>query len=1182
MQKRYTLKIINRITIALLLTSAVVSANPFSWKTFTSGKYIWMCSSSEIYQFSTDSRSVFPVDLDKARSVGTIEDVIQYENMLIFSTQAGLYQYDMATQSVERITFPDEKNKTGKVSSDMDYLWLVTSDSLYRFDKLGREWFAFAIPEKDSVLAISCDGELISVIGNNKSYVFTVSTEKWNIYPFNDRFSTGAYVFNGMQSHVIVDGNRLAVYKKDNYSWESIKTSEIIKDISIQDTVLYYSTARQLFKMSNGFAKPINIPQLDTIHGLAFSSDTAIIIGKNRVFKFNTKTESISFVEYTIPFKADALDRVCALNSFIVLLSKENVFVYDGEQKKWNSDTKSANLKQARFSWGEAGPIIEYKPGVYTNVKGSVESITTFKSTGFEKDSTFKTKLIKHYISDDTSQYWTEKVNDMASIEKIDSTMIVTWTKPNLIANVSVHTTDDDGRYGDLFFNNSNLLVPPQKGFIYKGISSDRLNLLSAGTRKSELLQSITIPKVQFEGGEFIIESKKKVAGRDRKMLRIGAGAGYITSKTEWRVLPVRSDGRYRIVNSTNRDTLLNRVDTLVKEKVIDTTQIIPGSLKVFVDGTPLDSARYSYYSETGTLQIDPTTPIDIVSFITVSYEIQTIPESGVDDIIFKPDYDFGKLYYGTIIYSPKEWISSKISYTGVDNDTLNSILNVATPIEYRSSSTKFLLKCTPEISWAINNNSKAAGLDFQSRIGDKLGIQFNGKVIDTSFTSVDSITYGFGKLKNEYTGIASFDIAPEIPISYTQQQIDALMGSESKYSFGAGLHFPKKPFFDVTLSRTKLINNNDDDDSIGVFDSLFTIKDRINFNLYETSSPILEKILRSKKLSYNLNHSEYRFLKINSDMFQNGRRTDLFLLYMPIQDISMTNYTIYKHGGNENGLSSSISEIIEVQSIDAPNGLDIQAEYKINMSKYNVRNITEDSISRRLGIVLKPGEWHSLLRWFNINGSVAQNVNCLFNDADPSFWAITSARHSEVNSSNVKIAGINLFPNEMILFRNSNQWTESDSNHRFSTANDLQLAFNSKNVWQNNCSFSTNYNYYTISGFSIYDWTVNSWLRLTPEVNVNFNKDSTGANTIAGPRFSVNINTRKFYFVKSFFNVHKVTIDWKKHNGILKRNPTVGYMINAKLVLMPNIEITNQEMLVFERGKLNSLLIKIGCNIIF
>jgi hypothetical protein len=1179
-----------RLILLILLSILSISASPLSWQTFSNGKLTWICSSSSVYVFSSDSRTTYPLVLDQVRTISTIADVVKNENNLLFSTDAGIYQLDMATQSIERISFPEDKNKAGKIAADMDYLWLATNDTLYRFDNLGREWSSYALPEKININVLRSDGVNVECLGKNEVFDFTINTEKWNKYSTGTLLNDSVSYVPGLKSYIAVSEKQFFIYKADAHSWERNETEFPISDIIADDTVLFYSTGDRVMKMSNGISRAIDIPTKETIYALGKSSDTLLIALKSRIMRYNLKTSNVDFVELSAQVATEKPEKIIGNSFFIVTMYPEKTAIYNSESKTWivaNCQQKNTSTK---FSWREQGPMIQYKPNFYTNIKGYIESKTSLKSAGFIKDTTIKRS--SEAMTDGAGNILRD--SDSIAIYKkdtlIDSTLLLKWLKPDLIANINIHSSDPDGRTLDLAFDNSNPSVPAKKNLSYKGISTDRLNSLKGGTCQSDIMQSQLSTPVQFEGVQLGIESKSKVEGRDRKIAKFGTGAGFITSKSQWKVIRYRADGIYSLTNDTTgllndslKDTTTTDIQlgTSTTLKIKDTTQIIPGSLRVWVDGTVLDSTYYTFFSSTATLKIEPTAPIDPVSLISISYKIQPLPEYGNEQIEFIPQNNFGKIYYGTTTISPLNWLSLRVGVETLDKDTsLQTVINTALPFEYRNDNPALFVKCTPEFSMDVVNKSKAGAIDFQSRVGQHLGLTFNGLLADSNFATADTFTRGYGQRTSEYEVGVNYDILPQIPVQYSQHQYIATHGSELNYSAHTGAHFARFPFFDFNISRTILNSNNSD--TASAFDSLFHIKDRIVFKLFETSSPFVEHFLHLKKVAYDLTHTEYRYQEFESDSFLNGRRTDAKLTLNPLQSITLNGRTTVKNGDLGNGVTSSIEPSLEILTFDAPVGVDIYGLYKFAAAKYTSADSTTDGIERGLGLTLRPGQWYKPIRWLSVYGTLNESINCIFDRSDPGFSDLLSGVEDSSSSTLTKTAGFNIFPNQSFYFRNKNQWVDRDTIKRFVTTNNMQVQFNAKNILDNSLSYNTDYTYYNLSGSTKHTYKFLPWLQLSPEIKGQYLTDSTGTKLSAGPALSTSISTNRWMFIKNIFNDQSVGLTWNRVNNHTENYPDFSYSFRLDLVLLPNIKISNQEILSYKNGSFDNFTGTLYCAILF
>jgi len=801
----------------MLLPSALTAQQSLKWRTFKADNNTWLISSSNILVFSSSSQSVRPVTVDPVRQVNSITDAVEYDGSVFLSTDAGLYKVNISSQNSERIPFPDDQIIQGKIAVDIDYQWLANSGTLYKYDVLGGEWQSYPLPEQaEKLYGVYSTGDEVFCVDKNSLYRFTVSTEKWNVYKNDRPVSDNGTFVPGKTGFKIVEGTFIRSYQPSSFSWDDVDAKEPLNDLFDEDSVLYISTGSTVMRLTaaNGIIRPLDIPGTGKVHALTKQSDTLIIAAENRIIGFDTRTSGMDFIQYPSGTKASEIEKTVSHGTMLVIITENNVAIYDKVNRAWTSLPLSGLSQEVKkVSWNDEGLALRYTHGIQSVLKGYIEDNITLKFKGYEYDTTYygAMKVDSEVVIGLSSN------DPVLKLSRID-------TVPGLpLINLNFQTTDAHDRNLTAFFNNTSKTTVPEKGISYQGNREDRLNSVKIGTTSNDQLSSVLLPATRLEGGSFVVDSKKRVENRDRKMLRFAAGTGYITTRTEWRTLPFRSDGVYYLKDrksltdtTLENDTILSGItddnaDPLQTNK--DTISIVPGSVKVWVDGELLDSTFYTFFAEIAKLQFSSSAPVDPVSAITVQYKVQTIPDGRINDVEFVPEHNFGLLYFGGFTISPLEWLSTRVGFTGLASDTMSSfadirrpypIVSIGTPVEVRRQ--KLLLKINPEFSYNMTSGARAGSISMQSRIGDKTGLIFNGMAIDTSFISTDTLSYGYGKIKNQYDFNLSHDIIQEIPLSYYQHSRRAKGGTESRYAAQAGLHFPGFPYLDITASRTTII----------------------------------------------------------------------------------------------------------------------------------------------------------------------------------------------------------------------------------------------------------------------------------------------------------------------------------------------------------------------------------------
>lgn len=1108
--------------------SFVPAESTLSWRIFNKGENTWVYNPTGLMMFSTLSRTVKPVTVDPVRSMDTITDCIEYDGYLWASTNAGIYQVDMSSQSSERISMPDDVVKTGKLALDIDYMWLGTGDTLFQFDKLGREWFTFSLPEIiDGLIGVWSNGDEVFCLGRNVLLRFTTSTEKWNRYTLEKPLGDGVVFYPGESTFKVVDGKTVALYDPASFSWKMTEIGLDIVDLFEEDNELYCTDGQtvNLVNAGTGMIKPLNLPKIDRIERLTLAGDSLVLVTGKRVGAFSVENEIMNYTDYQQGFQIKNVQRVLPLPSFLVIITDETVVIYEKTTKAWQY-VKRSGLKQKvkAFSWDEEECALRFGKGNKATLSGNVE------------------------------MNWNSTV----------------WDSLQTYADVNLHMADTNDRMADVFFKNRSIVTPPKKGIYYRGNRDDYLNTLEVGSTDNGQVASPVLPEVTVEGGSAVIESKQRLKKRDRKVARLSGGSGYITSRTVIRKLPYRADGTY---------------DLRVSVAGNDTIRIIPESEKVMVDGVELDPKYYTFSTSLFKLQFITPNPIDPVSSITIEYKVETRPEGDLSAIEFKPSYHYGKLHYGDLTISPKEWISARIGYTGIDRDSLNNILTAAVPVEFRSEKKDFMLKATPEYAYNVTNGTQAGNMALQSRFGGSTGLLFNGRFVDSSFVSTDTLTRGFGTVRSEYDLTFNHDIRQELPLTYYQHQRFAEGGSEERYEFNAGVHYTNFPFLDLTGSRTIFDKSENDTSENSLFDSLFHKKDKLAIRLYETSSPYLEKLTRFKKIAYEIVHSEYRANTSSDRDWNSGRVSTGSFTLIPIDRIILLGEVLYRGSMEMKGLpSSDVEPSFNFQMVNVPNGVDISGFYNFSYKEYaHGPDYSTNAINRTINFLLKPGQWYAPLGWFSPRLQLSHNVLTSDSLVNVPVMDLITGLYGDRSINFVKEVGVNIFPMDGVLLTNTNKWSENNlsDNQEFISNNRLQFTFNSRNILTANYDYDDKEAYSKHNAFFNFERRWTPWFTTTPGAFVT-STYSLYRTISTGPTFLMNINLKDIGIIRMLNNVHNVKVEWKKIDEELHSVPDFSYTFNLILRLKPNLVLNNMETLKLIEGNYDNFSSSINLLIYF
>ncbi|HEX2957050.1 MAG TPA: hypothetical protein VHO70_09455 [Chitinispirillaceae bacterium] len=1124
--------------------SFAAGESTISWRVFKKEDNTWICNPKGIMLFSSLSRSIKPFNIDPVRKIDTLTDCIEYDGYLWVSSNAGLYQIEMATQSIERISFPSDSAIMGKIAVDFDYLWLGTDEMLFRFDKLGREWMEFELPEKNGLtVGLWSNGSEICMLGHKTLFRFATSTEKWKGYSLDKPLSDKAVFYPGLNTFKVLDGTTVSLYQPELYTWVHTALGLIPTDVLDEDSVVYCSDGRTVRKIAcaSGLARSLNLPNPGKINAIAKVGDSLIVSADKRIGKFSLSKETMDYLEYDPNMQTDKISRIIPLSAFYLFVSPTAISTYEKGTKAWQHISRTGlHTKSKIFSWNQEECALRYAPGYQTKISGSIETGITFDLAGYDTTYRFTNSRWE----------WQKKENgDSSLVHLSDSTISKTepvfkFGKPNFKGDISIHTTDKNDRMADIFLNNTSRLSAPEKGIYYRGNRNDYLNSVRIGTMDNSQIESPLMPSISMEGGSAVFESKTRLASRDRKKLRIIGGAGFITTRTVKKIIPYRTDGIYEFSLSDSTDTLGEG----------DTLKYVKQSCRVFIDGELLDTTQFTFNTTRGQLSFNTLAPIDPASSIIVEYKVQTVPDGDISNIELVPEHNFGKLYYGALTYSPTDWISAQVGYTGIDRDSINNNVNVSVPLEFRSKEKKFMLQFKPEMLYNVNNEAKAGSAQLQSRIGEKTGIIANAMFVDSNFVSNDTLTQGYGAQKGEYDFTISHDIRQELPLSYYQHQKFGTHGIEDRFALTAGMRFKGLPFLEISAARTVIEKDKRLEDTTIAIDSLYHIKDKVKFRLYETSSDFLQKLTHFYKISYDLTHCESMTEENGSDERDHGRLTTGSFLLSPIQRIMLSGELFYRGSMNIEGMpTSDIKPSLNFQMTDAPPGVDVLGYYNLKFSRFAPTQTATDSIDRSIGLVLNPGKWVSALGWFSPRVKITQTVNCGFNTIDVPVDLILSGLHGKENSRISRELGLNVYPFNGLLITNTSQWADSDGKKTFSTVNRINYIYDASNILTLDCNYSSTGEKY--DGMLLYEKLWQPWLRTSTALKAN--RDHVdGHNIKFGPKILAILNFLDAGFLYSLSNTHDFDVQWKRRNGVTIQTPEISYSLGLRVKFKPNLEL--------------------------
>jgi hypothetical protein len=1193
-------------------TLLAFSSSPLQYKSFVKDSSLWISDPSGILEFRKDTRSVRNIVLSDSIDNDSILDIAQNGLVLSVLAQSGVYQIDLTTTTVEKL--PGNKNggldKNGRITVDDDYVWVALQDTLWRFDKLGREWFPYAIAGGgNDFRALFSNSTSIYCVLPSSVKIFSTKDEKWLEFPNKKSVvvSGDAHFYLDKSTLVFVDGQKIFRYLTASQSWDVLDARAPITDILTQDTALYYLTGKDAFKYSTVAAvmQPMNIPGIGQATCFTRLADSLVCAMPNNFtsFDINAKTTNNIFLPQNI-----SNPNICKLFSFsgaLVALYPKDITTYNASTRLWENISLGAGAGNRKIaSWDENGLRVKYAKGYESQLKGSIGENLIVDSVTY--------RPLHDSISFDDAG------NPLDTFKNIPAAGITSYQFPYsnhfpfTETNLTLHNTFPEGRYLDVFLDNSVVKQVPTKGVFYRGAPNDNVEEARIGTNTFSVAQSQTLPTTQFEGASAVVQSSQSLSTRDRKIVKVQAGTGLITAKTQYVPLDYSESGVYKIKFKNLRDTSDISVDF-----------IVPGSFKVYIDGEQVDSTNYTFTPPpAGTLIFSPNVIIDRSSLITISYQLKKV-QPPLMDIEWLPPANVGEISYGSVSVSPTDWISPQIGVYHLETDKVHELINTAIPLEFRTTSMLRLLKINPEITFDGTTGKKAMGLAVQSRIGNKTSIIFNDLVTDSGFKTTDDLSRGYGDPGHLANATVSYDVTKEIPLSYYQMDNESQSGTERRYQLTAGSHFLGYPFLDVSLSRnvvngdlhdTLYLNHTDSMGNSFNVDSvrprLDRNKDKLLFRLYETSSPFVESLLHINRLNYDVSYLLFNSRKefVDSSDTVNGITLPSKISTVqgsgsafygnitisPTKRISLSEVGLFLENPAGEKYRNEWSPTLLLQTMDAPRGVDITARNELNYKSFADSNASFCTIMRLATITLKPGTWFSFMNWMQLFYWIQDQLTCNFETSNPGISHLFFDDRGVNTKSITHTVGANIFPTNDIVFNTKNQWTttttaddtivprfdpvliqtvydtiplsiyNSYKTTMYYTFNDFKWYFGAKRFWQTRWEWNHElfYPYQSIKkydfhrGFTQFTNTWLPWFQTATGITSSSVLTDTSSVTRTGPNMTISFSDQNMGFVKMFLNSHTVNVTWQNDHGRTQSSPTILYSMNLKMIVAPNLSL--------------------------
>ncbi|MBD3345708.1 MAG: hypothetical protein GF401_11665 [Chitinivibrionales bacterium] len=726
-------------------------------------------------------------------------------------------------------------------------------------------------------------------------------------------------------------------------------------------------------------------------------------------------------------------------------------------------------------------------------------------------------------------------------------------------ADLTLHTELRGNRYMDLFFDNSRRNRKTRRGLSYRGNRTDNIETVEAGTGDTRRLSSELIPLTRYEGGGMAVQSRKRLADRDLPVITGAAGGGFAVSRVSWTTMEYSSSGIY-----------------LLKEDT-DTVMIVPGSVRIWVDGEELDKGAFQFIAETGTISMQRTARdiIDPASVILISYETETIPDGDIEQPELIPRNHFGTTAYAVGEVAPSEWVRLRSSYLARDDTALTHTVNFGAPIEYRLKKNKSVFKFHPEGAWNSLNGAGAGHVSSRNRIGGRLGLSFDAFLVDTAYESTRPMEKGFGLLENAVNAAAAFDFTPDITAGYSVNSINSSGGTRHRHALTGHIHVPGLPFFDVTAARYT-IDARDKTDSLAssgfsdtTADSMKNIdmlKDKVRLTVYEAQSDFVSRFLRIQKFKYSLSYNHFQGANRLTREKSAGHGVSGYGTATITNSVALTGEGAYRIYPGTSLLSREWTPSLQLSTFNAPPGCDLNGRYTLEFRRF--RNSADTlRIEREIIAILKPGAWFPPLGRLSPRTGIRESARLIPAPQDNVADDMVMLTHADYRTLS-PFFGFYLFPFDGFTITNMNTWTFSDTADFFSTENEVQWSMGPaglmKTVWD---YFLINNDTEQHEGFIRYDRSWLPWLRTNMDVKGMYTTKDSGSTGNVGPRIKMYVRKRDLFLLKAVNTEMSYAPLWHYGGGSFEPHADHSIAYYLRLHIVPNIHFDTRHTINWIKG---------------
>jgi hypothetical protein len=689
-----------------------------------------------------------------------------------------------------------------------------------------------------------------------------------------------------------------------------------------------------------------------------------------------------------------------------------------------------------------------------------------------------------------------------------------------------VRTEDPSGRFLDLTADNSSAIAAPQRGIYYKGIDSDLFDRFSFGTQGTGLTPGRVTHDVVTEGALAVFSSNAKTEGRDRSVMTATAGAGHVLSRMEWRSYGYSQSATY-----------------FVHE--VEWKEIIPSSVKLYVDGIPLPESDYFYdphSSYSGAVRLLRRDKAEPTSLIQISYSARILSgEPSIFEIF--PENHIGRygFFEGTI--SPRSWMSARMGFMARDNDEIGSMIFAGLPVELRDGANRSFLM-HPEIAYDNKMGMHSASITMGAR-ENKAFASYKGLWAGEDFYGLNHHYHDYRKLNDEHEVNIGYDVLDNLRASWYQlhRRVDGsdLSHFELRSSYIGNGFAP-----DVEMSVSSGIWNHH-----GL--SSRSHKETFSLRLSDLSSRILGDMNRLHNVGYDISWTEYQNRPPTGNLVQHGRTVYGTATVSPISSLTFAGSGMYRLNPQDYHVNAEINPSLSVYTRDLPRGFDIGATYSTYI--LDLRNGWDNvGVGRNFFAFFYPGEYLKALERFAIYLGL---VNEMESYAPPTMSPLKYVFMRDENThktQTIEEFGFLYFPTDNILISSINSiFNDRISPVSYSTGERIKMWLENGHSVEANLQIGGSTERSSIHSNAFYEHRWENGLMTGAGLFGSYNSNANESSLYCGPMIIVSQTKDLSGFIRSVEHSHHFRMAVNR-DDIPK--PSIDYAPYLRLKMNPNMSL--------------------------